>query len=216
MNEGIRITRKDVDFAIKPSLWDLGNNVLYRLCEEHPKHDCGEAIIAKVWLIGRSYAAAIERRNNAAGTSDNFYETTVVEKMKEPKIDEWLAGLPEQMTDPWSELGSIVTVHKKLMKLFFDITELEKRSLASKYLHFHKPNLFFIYDSRAKAAIAKVTPRLNQIKGINADEADKEYLEFCRRCQCLKEYIKNDFAVDLTPRQIDKILLRIADRRISN
>lgn len=219
MNEGVRITKEDVGFALERSPWDLGNKVLYDLCQNYSKHDKDDAIIAKVWLIGRSYAAAIERRKNAAGTSDNFYETTVVEKMKELKIDEWLAGLPEQMTDPWSELGSIVTVHKKLMKLFFDITELEKRSLASKYLHFHKPNLFFIYDSRAKAAITKVTPRLNQInqiKGINADNADKEYLEFCRRCQCLKEFIKKKFAVDLTPRQIDKILLRIADRRISS
>jgi hypothetical protein len=208
----IEITKADIDYALGPSPWDLGNQVLYSLCQNHPKHDLGEAIIAKVWLIGRSYAAAIERRKNAEETSDDFYEITVVEKIKKSNLDNWLANLPNQVIDPWNELGSVITVHKRLMDLFSDLTGLGKRALASKYLHFHRPDLFYIYDSRAKEAITKITPRPNEIKNITAEDSDSEYHIFCRRCQYLRDSISKRFGATLTPRQIDKILLRITDK----
>lgn len=208
----ITITRDDIEYALASSPWDLGNQVLYSLCQDHPNHDRGDAIIAKIWLIGRSYAAAIERRKNAEDTSDDFYETIVVDRIKKSKLDEWLASLPDRMTDPWTELGTIITAHKRLMDLFSDMTGLEKRSLASKYLHFHRPDLFFIYDSRAREAIGKVTPRLNHIKDITAQDQDSEYHSFCRRAQCLREDIRARFDKTLNPRQLDKILLRITDK----
>jgi hypothetical protein len=206
------LQKDDVDGALKPWLWDLGNEVLYSLCRDHPKHNCDGAIIAKVWLIGRSYAAAIERRKNATNTSDDFYETVVVKKIRESKIDQWLSSLPEPdgIVDPWCELGRIVTVHKRLMDLFFDITGLEKRSLASKYLHFHRPDLFFIYDSRAKGAITKITPSIRRIRKIQCEDRDAEYYALVRRCQWLRDDVAQRFNVFLTPRQLDKILLGIA------
>ena len=47
--------------------WKLGNDVLYKLCAMHPRHTEDAVIIGKFWLIGRSYAAAIERRRMSAG-----------------------------------------------------------------------------------------------------------------------------------------------------
>lgn len=212
----IQITQDDIAFAFSPTPWDLGNQVLYDLCQNHPNHQRNDEIIAKIWLIGRSYAAAIERRKNVDHTSDNFYETVVVETIKKAKIDVWLSRLPSRITDPWQELGSVVTTHNKLLKLFSSITGLDKRSLASKYLHFHRPDLFYIYDSRAKQAIMKVTPRVTAINEIAAEDADSEYLSFCRRCQWLKDSIQERFKKDLTPRQIDKILLRITENSRRN
>lgn len=208
----IEITKADIDYALGPSPWDMGNQVLYSLCQNHPKHNVGEAIIAKVWLIGRSYAAAIERRINADESSDDFYEIKVVEKIMKSNLDNWLANLPNQVMDPWNELGLVITVHKRLMDLFSDLTGLEKRALASKYLHFHRPDLFYIYDSRAKEAIKKITPRPNEIRNITAEDLDLEYHIFCRRCQYLRDSISKRFSEILTPRQIDKILLRITDK----
>jgi hypothetical protein len=52
------------------------------------------------------------------------------------------------------------------MDLFAAITQREKRSLASKYLHFHVPHVFYLYDSRARRAITKVVPRLNNLPHI--------------------------------------------------
>lgn len=208
----LEITKNDIDYALSPSPWDLANEVLYSLCQKHPSHDSNQAIIAKILLIGRTYAAAIERRKNAEETSDDFYEVTVVDKIKNSKLDSWLASLSNQIRDPWQALGTIVTIHKRVMDIFFELTGLEKRALASKYLHFHRPDLFFIYDSRAKEAISKVTPRPNYIKDIAVEESDLEYHIFCRRCQHLRDNIRERFAKTLTPRQIDKILLRITDR----
>ena len=44
--------------------WDFGNGILYEMCKEYPKHEKEDVIVGKIWLIGRSYAAAIERRKN--------------------------------------------------------------------------------------------------------------------------------------------------------
>ena len=42
--------------------WDFGNKVLYDLCACNFKHDSDDKIIAKVWLLGRAYSVAVERR----------------------------------------------------------------------------------------------------------------------------------------------------------
>ena len=203
------ITKEDIDHALGYSPWDFGNNVLYALCKDHPKHDRADVIIAKMLLIGRTYAAAIERRKNAQNTSDDFYTNVVVNEIKISELDQLLNRLPEKMVKPWTQLGMVITVHKKLTDIFYDMTELNKRSLASKYLHFHRPDLFFLYDSRSRESISKVTPRLDQIKNIDAELQDQEYHAFCRRALHLREFIAKEFGKTLTPRQLDKILLGI-------
>jgi hypothetical protein len=70
------------------SVWDLGNEVLYKLCDDHPGHTANNAIIAKVWLIGRSYAAAIERRREKGEFSgDEFYVKHVAPCIRSSDID---------------------------------------------------------------------------------------------------------------------------------
>jgi hypothetical protein len=207
-----QITKKDIASMRRRRVWDLGNRVLYDLCQSHPEHTRDDEIVAKIWLIGRSYAASIERRKNAmGGNGDNFYESVVAPAMRESNIDSWLSSIP--MTDECGGAKSI-EVHKMLLDLFHSITDLEKRSLASKYLHFHKPKAFFIYDSRARHSITKVVPRLNQISAIAADSFDPEYRDFVRRCVWLRNHIHKTLKETLAPREIDKLLLMIADGEI--
>ena len=210
VNVSSQIEKADVQNALAESVWDFGNNVLYRLCEEYPEHNSPTLIVAKIWLIGRSYAAAIERRRNATGSSDDFYERTVAPTVLKSKLGDWLARLPDRLENPWRDLRSVVAIHKRLTDVFSGITGLAKRSLASKYLHFHRPDLFFIYDARAARAISKVTPSIRRVPEIKCREADTEYLMFVRRCQWLHEDVLERFRVNLTPRQVDKILLRVA------
>lgn len=199
------VTKRDVDSARAASVWDLGNRTLYDLCHAHPGHKTSEEIIAKIWLIGRSYAASIERRKNVTQFGDGFYEATVAPTLKKSKIDKWLADTSSE------DIPNTVVVHKKLMDLFASITGgLEKRSLASKYLHFHRPGAFFIYDSRARRAITKVVPRLNQIPVISPHIYDREYRDFVRRCVWLRTEILSTHNVLLSPREIDKLLLSTA------
>ena len=138
-------------------MWRFGNDVLYRMCDEEPLHQDADVVVGKLWLIGRSYAAAIERRKNKQESSDDFYYTEVAPKMLSigKELDERLSELKkfEELSDDTIDMA--LNTHKYLTDVFYEITQLEKRSLASKYLHFHCPSMFWIYDSRANAAIRK-------------------------------------------------------------
>ena len=41
--------------------WDFPNQMLYDLCSNYPSQEDAEQVVAKIWLIGRSYAASVER-----------------------------------------------------------------------------------------------------------------------------------------------------------
>lgn len=77
-----------------------------------------------------------------------------------------------------------------------------KRSLASKYLHFHAPKVFFIYDSIANKKIREELKN-KKIKFQISSDFDKEYANFA--CKCI--YFRDNFHKGKNPREIDKILL---------
>ncbi len=208
------VEQVDIDYALNPTPWDLGNQVLYDMCAAHPQHTTHQEAVSKVWLIGRSYAAAIERRKNKKNESDKFYEKTVGPKICRSDLDNLLSNLPTSPADPIASVTNAIRTHKKVTDLFNWFTEMEKRSLASKYLHFHRPDIFFIYDNRAKTAINKLTPDCRYIDCINIPEAERDecYYKFCVRACWLIQNIKDTFQQMLTPRQIDKMLLNVHRR----
>lgn len=195
---------------MSPSKWDAGNRVLYDLCREHPAHTDDGEVLAKILLIGRVYAAAIERRRNKTDDHENdrFYLDTVAPAIRTSGIDKWLhqariavPGTPEGM-------HALIAVHGQTTRLFSQISDLEKRSLASKYLHFHVPKLFFIYDSRAVEAMREfsdVLPRAARTDGIG----DNEYRKFAEKCSALVTYCMDKFGLCPLPRQIDNLLLKV-------
>jgi hypothetical protein len=212
-NVVITLSREEIETALANDAWDLGNQVLYDLCSSHPHHKSRQEIIAKIWLIGRSYSAALERRKNKKEDSlgDLFYEDIVVPEIQKQDIDSWIEPLNKNSTPE-----EIIQAHSKLTKIFQDITKLEKRSLASKYLHFHRPDLFFIYDSRAITAIRQITPSSEKLLPclLPLKQVDSEYLKFYRRCLWLHDDFKTKLDRKLSPREIDKVLLFVADRKV--
>jgi hypothetical protein len=210
----LKITNNMVDAARRRTPWDLGNKVLYDLCEQYPAHRQVNEIIAKVWLIGRAYAAAIERRKEKTLFSgDAFYTDHVGPEMKASRIDEWLSRL-ESLRNPTADnLPDILRCHRRVTELFRDLTKLDKRSLASKYLHFHRPPLFFIYDTRADAALRLLSlPRGPRRK--EAQDADNVYRIFCVKCLSLRDAVRAEYSVTLTPREIDNLLLETSRRAL--
>src|SRR5712692_6281457 len=120
------LTTEFVTEAVEDKTWDLANCVLYRLCTEHPDHTCNDANIAKVWLIGRAYAAAVERRRKKDNLrSDEFYAAVIGPTFRQ--LDAWFAEFKERRLTP-------PQLHKKIVELLKDMTYLEKRSFVSKYL----------------------------------------------------------------------------------
>jgi len=206
-----------VNHARDPNPWDIGNSVLYKLCQEHPLHEEEQAVLAKVWLIGRAYAAAIERRRPRKEKdayikeeNDVFYHKVVGEIKKSP-IDKWISKIKKEHNEPTiKSLNDILSVHANVTKLFTDISGLQKRSLASKFLHFHVPELFYIYDSRAVKVMNRLASILSFEKNpTTVDTHDPEYSKFAEKCLHLQTYIEKEFKVLLTPRQIDNLLLNI-------
>ena len=202
----LQITEVDIKKALANTMSDLGNQVLYDLCSVHSYHKMDQEILAKIWLIGRAYAAAIERRKKVIEEPDGdaFIENKVVPEMRNSEIDHWLE---QSKNNPTAETA--IEVHFKLTDLFKKISGHDKRSLASKYLHFHQPDMFFIYDSRASQTLGKVTPKKKEWLDLSPDQFDQEYINFYRRCLWLQEYLKSKIGRKLSPREIDKVLLYI-------
>ena len=141
--------------AMAPNAWDLSNKVLYDLCSMHPFHSEADAVLAKILMIGRVYAAAIERRKTKGDEekNDNFYIDVVAPSLQNSDIDCWLAEAKAVQPGTTSAFFTLVKVHGLTTALFSEISGMEKRSLASKYLHFHVPKLFYIYDSDRKSVV---------------------------------------------------------------
>lgn len=204
------ITSALVQSAKGPSPWDLGNNVLYDLCRAHPGHSSEPAVIAKIWLIGRSYAAAIERRRNKTDENDDFYVEVVAPRVKNSGIDLWLQELEAIAAPTDATSHQVVQVHGRVTALFDQITGLEKRSLASKYLHFHLPHLFFIYDARAVNGLQRLQQLVGRASSASIEGGDNEYRKFFEKCLRLQAHIKQRFEVSMNPREIDKLLLQVS------
>jgi len=204
-----QLTRDIVMQSMSPTPWDFSNQVLYKLCEQYPAHtDTGE-VLAKILLIGRVYAAAIERRKNKSdeNKNDDFYIHTVAPAIQSSQIDDWLHHARSVEPGTKESFTTLVNVHKNVTELFNNISGLDKRSLASKYLHFHVPTLFFIFDTRAVKAMhafSHLLPRATRTEGIG----DKEYRKFAEKCQYLVDLCKTSFGLKLLPRHIDNLLLR--------
>ena len=189
--------------------WDLTNNVLYALCKKNPKHKYYPDILAKVLIIGRSYAAAIERRKlKYKKPNEDYYLDRVAKMICSSDIDKWFDELKKYKTINKNSITTILDVHLEVTQLFYDISGLEKRSLASKYLHFHFPNLYFIYDSRSLKAISILNEYTGRVQK-SAYVADNEYRKLFEKCAVLKEYINEEYNVNMNPRQIDNLLLTI-------
>jgi hypothetical protein len=207
------ISKKDVARAAANWDWDLGNSVLYDLCRKYPEHKNRPEVMAKIWLIGRSYSASIERRKNVDKQAGPFFRVQVAPKIKKSRIDSWITSLAKISTIDETNAHKIIRVHAKVMRLFEQISGQEKRSLASKYLHFHKPNLFFIYDSQAKnglSSLSSILPRSTRSEEIG----DKEYRIFVEKCLVVRNYVSKRYpGFNLNPRQLDKLLLALSGRK---
>lgn len=102
----------------------------------------------------------------------------------------------------------MLDVHLCLVDSLEHLTAKRKRSLASKYLHFHLPDLFFIYDARAAASMDS----LEKVRVDAGGDGDPQYASFVARAMRLRERVKDQHGVELSPRELDRLLLILAGR----
>lgn len=190
--------------------WSVGNEVLYEMCRKHPLHRKSGEVVAKLWLIGKSYSAALDRGRGSAGgdpvSSDNFYCEVAAPALIKSDIDVLLSSLPPETELTKALLAPVLQAHGALVDVFEAVTGRAHRSLASKYLHFHRPELFFIYDSRAREALEVAEPASGKARATRG--AERQYAAFVRRAMRYRERLTERFGVRLTPRELDRLFLR--------
>jgi hypothetical protein len=209
-------SREQLKKAKQNNVWDFGNKILYDMCREYFHHNKAEHILTKVLFIGRIYASAVERRRNKKDEiNDNFYIDTIAPTFINSKLDTYLDKLKSIKNLNIGNIKEILQTHYYLTNTLKKITDLEKRSFSSKYLHFHLPDLFFIYDSRAVMALRFFTSNVPKDlkKFIQLETADIEYAKFYCKCFDLKRQIEVHYKKTMTMRQFDNLLIEIANNK---
>lgn len=132
--------------------WERGRRSLYDLCAG-TSHDDLDTTISKLWLIGRSHSAALERTH--VGRHGDVYLDAAT-RLREARLDETLTTLAATpVTYDQSHRDALVLCVAKVTNILMQVTEQEKISLASKYLHYHQPSIP-IYDSVSDGAFRKL------------------------------------------------------------
>jgi hypothetical protein len=208
-----RLRKELVLDATKPHLWDFSDGLLYRLCKAYPHHRKSDrtTTLAKVHHIGRIYAAAIERGIKRKRGKHLLFDV-VEPAIRRSDLDKWLKQARSVNPRSAVALDIAIEAHGRTTALFSKISDRDNRSLASKYLHFHVPKLFFIYDSRAAKAIQHVGARVVGRASKGTGNGDNAYRKFAEKCARLRAYCRRKFGVWLTPRQLDRLLLAIESR----
>jgi len=184
------------------------NHILYRMCAGQPDHDNPVAVAGKLELVGRAYSAAPSR-----GTKiDEFYTdlaATIVEKRVE--LDAAISEARGIKRPSLDSLALILNAHNLLDDLVVGFINLKtpkdaprsvnhRISFCSKYLHFHVPTAFPIYDS---VVLLALRTRLTNGQFAVAKRHPNfvgTYATFCRK---LIAYGEATHSPDWTPRSVD-------------
>lgn len=203
------ISKKDLAKARASKHSDLMNEVLYDLAHKYPAHTDEAQIYAKVVIIGRTYAAALERGADHDKMEGKFYADKIVPAIKDSSLDRLIEDTKNIRKITAKSLGIVLTTHKAVTDILKKHTGKSNRSFVSKYLHFHCKNAFFIYDSIAKKRLSDLEQCLDyKYELTDSVDTDKEYERFCLKCLALRDAIESKHNVTLTPREMDNLLLQ--------
>ena len=133
---------------------------------------------------------------------------------KDSELDRRLSKLKNISSVTINDIEEILQTHKYLTGIIHKITDLDKRSFSSKYLHFHLPELFFMYDGRTVNSIRQFVRSVpSDLKNILQSESiDYEYAKYFCKCYYLKSNIENEYHQALKNRDLDNLLIEIANQ----
>ena len=185
----LTVSRAELDAAVTSfqAEWGMVDEVLYRLCRDFPSHDSQSAVMAKVALIERAYAAGLERQVKFDRKKGEQPIVVAGEYVwaRGHEIDELLAPL-RHISEPLStqSMAGIVEQHGRFVQLLRGTTRgesLSPRSFASKYLHFHC-RVVPIYDEYARQAITRLVRWERSYAPFPLPpHGDPEYWDYCVR-----------------------------------
>ena len=191
--------------------WGLVDEVLYRLCKEHPDHSSRREVVGKLGLIGRAYSAAMERRVTPPPGQQAIVVIGDYLCERGNQVDAILSRL-RSLSEPLSrqDMATAVAEHGRFTALLKGVATDGKtpRSFAAKYLHFHCP-VVPIYDSYVAAKIPKVVRwSSNNLPFELPPGSDEEYWHFCVRLLRLYESCRR-YGLAVTVKSLDSYLWEV-------
>ena len=192
------LTREFISDALSGAILDPRLRALYELCFMHRDHLRDEIVADKLRLIGRMYADY--------GAGLGFSPEYGAHCLTASAVDSWFGALA---TAEDMQAALPLELHKRVMDLFADLPEEAARSLASKYLHFHFPELFPVYDGLVERAAATLCEGACGFLALA--ESDPVYGEFQARCRKLAERLGREIGRRLSPRELDRVLRAWSD-----
>jgi hypothetical protein len=164
--------------------WWLVDAVLYGICADYPGHEDLAGVTAKFALVGRVYAAGLERRVTPPKGGQAIEVIGEYALGHGGHIDAILGGL-DGISEPLDAeaMGRIVERHGQLTGLLQGVATDGKapRSFASKYLHFHRP-FVPIYDDYARQKLSHVVAwERTYLPFVLPDHGDRQYWDYCLR-----------------------------------
>ncbi|WP_125862909.1 hypothetical protein [Pseudomonas defluvii] len=194
--------------------FDVLNSMLYEAVAAQPSNSDKAQIIGKLMLIGRTYSASVERRKTRGHIKDERQALEVIieasEYIAESRCAAMLAsiGMSDRLTR--DRLPEVVAIHLECCRALSKANNRENSSLASKYLHFHRPEFFPIVDSYVREGWSWVMDELGQTyRGWRVFGKVDRYGDWCTRVLDLRELIENLHEGAVSLRQIDNYLLSI-------
>lgn len=188
------LTREFITDVLAQSILDPRTRALYELCFLHRHHFQDEIVTDKLRMIIRLCA---EHGLNVPDFSPEF----AAHRLGRSGVDRWFAGLT---TAEHLDSTLVFELHKRVMEVFSDLPETQARSLASKYLHYHFPELFFLFDSRVEAAARALTD--GDCGYFARAEHDPAYGRYFACCRKLTDRIAPMVGRHLSPRELDRVL----------
>jgi|GEM_PF-1376969 hypothetical protein len=187
------LSREFLTDTLSRSILDPRSRALYDLCFLYRDHLRDEIVADKLRLIGRLYAEY--------GAGLGFSPEYSAHRLAKSPVDRWFCSLATaEALDAWL----LLELHKRVMDVFADLPERQARSLASKYLHFHFPELFFIYDEEVEQAAASLAE--GECGFLAMSDFDPVYGRFLACARKLAERLAPELGRRLSPREMDRVL----------
>jgi hypothetical protein len=195
------LNREFVTDTLAQSILDPRTRALYELCFLHRHHFQDDIVADKLRMIVRLCA---EHGFNVNSFSPEF----VAHRLGRSGVDRWFAGLA---TAEQIDMALVFEMHRRVMDVFADLLAEQSRSLASKYLHFHFPELFYLYDQRVAAAAIDIGD--GECGYLARTEHDPAYGRFFACCRKLTDKLSALAGRRLNPRELDRVLRAWADHQ---
>ncbi|MGH7133157.1 MAG: hypothetical protein ACREJO_14580 [Phycisphaerales bacterium] len=163
------------------SHWRLADEQLYELCAQFPDHTRSDAVLAKLMIVGRTYATGLERAIGGVGALARITRHVC---RHADQLDEIISSL-DGVTEPLQRdsLNCFLRAESDLVRLLRGASSRHRglHSFATKYLHFHRP-IVPLYDSLAEDGLRRLY-RGQRIEAPIDDDPDFDpiYIHFLRR-----------------------------------